>query len=95
MTTVFINSHELKLYLIAALLITIVLLIDDLIRHPAPDAVWVDTPDGIQLRFTHHDPQHREWVLAPDYSTHPHPQRISQQTRYHSPAILPLNATDN
>lgn len=50
------DAYITKLTVIAALLITIVLLIDDLIRHPAPDAVWVDTPDGIQLRFTRPDP---------------------------------------
>jgi len=46
------DAYIIKLTVIAALLITILLLIDDLIRHPAPDAEWVETPDGIQLRFT-------------------------------------------
>lgn len=68
------NSHELKLYLIAALLITLVLLIDDMIRHPVPDAVWVETPDGKQLRFIHPDKQNRWGILAPDYSIHLHRQ---------------------
>ena len=40
-----------SILLIATLLITIMMMIDDLLRHPAPDAVLINTPTGMQLIY--------------------------------------------